>query len=142
MAGGRAAALRGAACDRGGGVVRPGGVVGINDWTGEGFFGAMEELYANLGLYTGSTGFHPSWGQEDFARAEMAPFAHHIEVRQQLIAARFEKRAQSACAMRRSRTRESADTRYARPPIHEATASMCNAPAAIRTVRFSIRPAA
>jgi ubiquinone/menaquinone biosynthesis C-methylase UbiE len=77
-------------------VVRPGGIVGLNDWTGEGFFGAMEELYASLGLYTASTpeaaaeGYHPSWGQEAYARAAMAPYAHHVEARQQVIAARFE----------------------------------------------------
>lgn len=80
-------------------VVRPGGVVGIINWTGEGFFGAMEELYASLGLYAASAPeaeakeYRPPWGQEDFVRAEMAPHAHRIDARPQVIAARFESAA-------------------------------------------------
>jgi SAM-dependent methyltransferase len=77
-------------------VVQPGGVVGINNWTGEGFDGAMEELFANLGLYAasareaGAEEYRPPWGQEDYVRTEMAPHAHDIDVRRQVIAARFE----------------------------------------------------
>ncbi|HEV8564595.1 MAG TPA: methyltransferase domain-containing protein [Actinomycetota bacterium] len=77
-------------------IVRPGGVVGINDWTGDGFFGAMEELYASLGLYAASVpeaeaeGYRPPWGQEDYVHAQMAPHAHRIDARREVIAARFE----------------------------------------------------
>ena len=77
-------------------VVQPGGVVGITEWTGESFVGAMTELYEGLGLYAslepgaGAARSGPRWGQEDYVRARLAPHTDHIDIRRQVITARFE----------------------------------------------------
>ncbi len=77
-------------------VVRSGGVFGIAEWTGEGFFGAYVEL-----LEKGTPGpdrgeYRPDLGQEDFVRTSLAPFAENISVQRRSIPARFAT-AESFC---------------------------------------------
>ena len=77
-------------------VVRPGGVFGIAEWTGEGFFGAYVEL-----IRRGTPGpdrgeYRPDLGQEDFVRASLPPFAESIRVQRGAIPARFAT-AESFC---------------------------------------------
>lgn len=71
-------------------VVRPGGVVGITEWTGEGFFGGLEELQASptLGVQGGQAS--PLWGREDYVRTALDPSADSIDMHRHVISARFE----------------------------------------------------
>ena len=61
-------------------VVRSGGVVGIAEWTGEGFFGAYVELIRRSSPGPDRGEYRPDLGQEDFARTSLAPFAESIGV--------------------------------------------------------------
>lgn len=76
-------------------VARQGGVVGISEFTGEGFAGDFEDLLDILTSDTdaGSTGLGsagPRWGQEEHVRTVLAPLAHVAEVRRVVTPARFE----------------------------------------------------
>jgi SAM-dependent methyltransferase len=71
-------------------VVRPGGIVGIIDWTNEGFEGGLEELQANIAPGTAGEPFLPPWGQEDHVRAALQPRAHDMDIRRHAIHPRFE----------------------------------------------------
>jgi SAM-dependent methyltransferase len=80
-------------------VVRPGGVVGIMEWTGDGFLGALETLYERLELGDGDTPetetpeVRPKWGQEDHVRERMGPHADHLDFQRRAVHARFESAA-------------------------------------------------
>jgi SAM-dependent methyltransferase len=71
-------------------VVRPGGIVGIIDWTNEGFEGGLEELQADIAPGTAGEPFLPPWGQEDHVRAALQPRAHDMDIRRHAIHPRFE----------------------------------------------------
>ncbi len=77
-------------------VVRPGGVFGIAEWTGEGFFGAYVELLRRCAPRPDRGKYRPDLGQEDFVRASLAPFAESIGVQRRAIPARFAT-AESFC---------------------------------------------
>jgi SAM-dependent methyltransferase len=77
-------------------VVRPGGVFGIAEWTGEGFFGAYVELIRRFTPGPDRGEYRPDLGQEDFVRARLAPIAESIGVQSRAIPARF-ARAKSFC---------------------------------------------
>ena len=70
-------------------VVRSRGVVGIAQWTGEGFFGAYVELIRSFTPGPDRGRYRPDLGQEDFVRASLAPFAESIGVQRRAIPARF-----------------------------------------------------
>ena len=70
-------------------VVRSRGVVGITQWTGEGFFGAYVELIRRFSRESGRGVYRPDLGQEDFVRASLAPSAESIGVQRRAIPARF-----------------------------------------------------
>jgi SAM-dependent methyltransferase len=71
-------------------VVRPGGIVGIIDWTNEDFWGGLDELFADFA--TGRIGepHLPPWGQEDHVRIALQPHAHDIRSRRHAIHPRFD----------------------------------------------------
>jgi ubiquinone/menaquinone biosynthesis C-methylase UbiE len=70
-------------------VVRPGGVVGITEWTYEGFEGGLSELQARFEPGAGE-GHPPFWGQEDHVRTALEPHAHAFDIRRDAISAWFE----------------------------------------------------
>ena len=70
-------------------VVRSGGVFGIAEWTGEGFFGAYVELIRRSTPGSDRGEYRPDLGQEDYVRASLAPFAENISVQHRSIPARF-----------------------------------------------------
>ena len=70
-------------------VVRSGGVVGIAQWTGEGFFGAYVELIRRFTPGPDRGRYRPDLGQEDFVRNYLAPFAESIGVQRRAVPARF-----------------------------------------------------
>ena len=70
-------------------VVRSRGVVGIAQWTGEGFFGAYVELIRRFSPGPDRGEYRPDLGQEDFVRTSLAPFAESIGVQRRAIRARF-----------------------------------------------------
>jgi SAM-dependent methyltransferase len=70
-------------------VVRLGGVVGIAQWTGEGFFGAYVELAWTFTPGQDRGEFRPDHGQENFVRTRLAPFAESIDIQRRAITARF-----------------------------------------------------
>jgi SAM-dependent methyltransferase len=80
-------------------VVRPGGVVAITEWTGDGFLGALETLYSRLELGDGDSPetetaeVRPRWGQEDHVRQRMGPHAEHLDFQRRAVQARFESAA-------------------------------------------------
>ena len=77
-------------------VVRSRGVVGIAQWTGEGFFGAYVELIRRSSPRPDRGEYRPDLGQEDFVRTSLAPFAESIGVQRRAIRARFAT-AESFC---------------------------------------------
>jgi SAM-dependent methyltransferase len=77
-------------------VVRSGGVFGIAQWTGEGFFGAYVELIRRCAPRPDRGKYRPDLGQEDFVRASLAPLAESIGVQRRAIPARFAT-AESFC---------------------------------------------
>ena len=77
-------------------VVRSRGVVGIAQWTGEGFFGAYVELIRRSSPGPDRGEYRPDLGQEDFVRTSLAPFAESIGVQRRAIRARFAT-AESFC---------------------------------------------
>jgi SAM-dependent methyltransferase len=77
-------------------VVRSRGVVGIAQWTGEGFFGAYVELIGRSSPEPDRGVYRPDLGQEGFVRTRLAPFAESIGVRRRTIGARFAT-AESFC---------------------------------------------
>ncbi len=70
-------------------VVRSHGVVGIAEWTGEGFFGAYVELIRRFSREPDRGAYRPDLGQEEFVRTSLAPFAESIDIRRRAIRARF-----------------------------------------------------
>lgn len=78
-------------------VVRSRGVVGIAEWTGEGFFGAYVELIRRFSPGPDRGEYRPDLGQEDFVRTSLAPFTESIGVQRRAIRARFAT-AESFCA--------------------------------------------
>ncbi|MEP6758128.1 MAG: methyltransferase domain-containing protein, partial [Actinomycetota bacterium] len=70
-------------------VVRPGGAVGITEWTNEGFEGGLSELQARFEPRAGG-GHAPFWGQEEHVRAAFEPHDHAVDIRRAEISARFE----------------------------------------------------
>ena len=70
-------------------VVRSRGVIGIAEWTGEGFFGAYVELIRRFTPGRDRGEYRPDLGQEDFVRASLAPSAESIGVQRRAIPARF-----------------------------------------------------
>ena len=77
-------------------VVRSHGVVGIAEWTGEGFFGAYVELIRWFSREPDRGGYRPELGQEEFVRTSLAPFAESIDTWRRAIRARFAT-AESFC---------------------------------------------
>jgi SAM-dependent methyltransferase len=77
-------------------VVRTRGVVGIAEWTGEGFFGAYVELIRRFSREPDRGEYRPDLGREDFVRTSLAPFAEDIGVQRRAIRARFAT-AESFC---------------------------------------------
>ena len=77
-------------------VVRSGGLFGIAQWTGEGFFGAYVELIRRCTPGSDRGEYRPDLGQEDFVRASLAPLAESIGVQRRAIPARFAT-AESFC---------------------------------------------
>jgi len=77
-------------------VVRSRGIVGIAQWTGEGFFGAYVELIRRFSPGSDRGEYRPDLGQRDFARNSLAPFAERIDVQRRAIRARFAT-AESFC---------------------------------------------
>jgi SAM-dependent methyltransferase len=77
-------------------VVRSGGVFGIVQWTGEGFFGAYVELIRRCTPGPDRGEYRPDLGQEDFVRTSLAPFAESIGIQRRAIRARFAT-AESFC---------------------------------------------
>lgn len=77
-------------------VVRSGGVFGIVQWTGEGFFGAYVELIRRFSPEPDRGEYRPDLGQEDFVRTSLAPLAESIDVHRRAIRARFAT-AESFC---------------------------------------------
>jgi SAM-dependent methyltransferase len=71
-------------------VVRPGGIVGIIDWTNEGFWGGLEELQADIAPGSAGEPSIPPWGREDHVRATLQPSAHDLDVRRLAIHPRFD----------------------------------------------------
>ena len=69
-------------------VVRSRGVVGIAQWTGEGFFGAYVELIRRFAPGPDRGRYRPDLGQEDIVRTSLAPFAGSISVQRRAIRAR------------------------------------------------------
>ena len=70
-------------------VVRSRGVVGIAEWTGEGFFGAYVELVRKLSPGPDRGAYRPDLGQEDLVRTILTPLAERIGVQRRAIRARF-----------------------------------------------------
>jgi SAM-dependent methyltransferase len=70
-------------------VVRSRGVVGIAQWTGEGFFGAYVELLRRFSPGPDRGEYRPELGQEDIVRTSLAPFAASIDVQRRAIPASF-----------------------------------------------------
>ena len=77
-------------------VVRSNGVVGIAEWTGEGFFGAYVELIRRASPRPDRGEYRPDLGQQDFVRTTLGPFAERIGVQRRTIRARFPT-AESFC---------------------------------------------
>jgi SAM-dependent methyltransferase len=77
-------------------VVRSRGVVGIAQWTGEGFFGAYVELIRRFSREPDRGEYRPDLGQEDFVRTSLAPFAESIGIQRRAIRATFAT-AESFC---------------------------------------------
>ena len=77
-------------------VVRSRGVVGIAQWTGEGFFGAYVELIRRCSPGPDRGEYRPDLGQEDFVRTSLAPYAESIGIQRRAIRARFAT-AESFC---------------------------------------------
>jgi len=77
-------------------VVRSHGVVGIAEWTGEGFFGAYVELIRRFSREPDRGEYRPDLGQEDFVRTSLAPYAESIGIQRRAIRARFAT-AESFC---------------------------------------------
>jgi SAM-dependent methyltransferase len=75
-------------------VVRPGGVVGITEWTNEGFEGRLSELQARFEPGTAHT---PFWGQEDRVRTALESQLHAINIRRGAISAWFESTDSFTC---------------------------------------------
>jgi SAM-dependent methyltransferase len=71
-------------------VVRPGGFVGIIDWTNEDFWGGLQVLFSEIASGTAGEPSLPPWGQEDHVRPALQPYAHDIELRRQAIHTRFD----------------------------------------------------
>lgn len=71
-------------------VVRPGGIVGIIDWTNEDFWGGLDELFSDIASGTAGAPSLPPWGQEDHVRPALQPHAHDIESRRHAIHPRFD----------------------------------------------------
>jgi SAM-dependent methyltransferase len=72
-------------------VVRPGGVVGFTEWTGEGFVGALEGLQASFASgreerHDGADG----WGNERFVRSRLEARASLIDVSAEMLHCRSE----------------------------------------------------
>ena len=68
----------------------------IDQWTGEGFFGAYVELVRRSSPGPDRGEYRPDLGQEDFVRTSLAPFAENIGVQRRAIRARFAT-AESFC---------------------------------------------
>jgi len=77
-------------------VVHPRGVVGIAQWTGEGFFGAYVELLRRSSRGPDRGEYRPELGQEDFVRTSLAPLAERIDVERRAIRATYAT-AESFC---------------------------------------------
>jgi ubiquinone/menaquinone biosynthesis C-methylase UbiE len=77
-------------------VVHSRGVVGIAEWTGEGFFGAYVELLRRHSPGPDRGQYRPDLGQEDFVRSSLAPLAERISVQRRTLRARFAT-AESFC---------------------------------------------
>jgi SAM-dependent methyltransferase len=77
-------------------VVRSRGVVGIAQWTGEGFFGAYVKLIRRFSPGPDRGEYRPDLGQEDFVRTSLAAFAESISVQGRAIHTRFAT-AESFC---------------------------------------------
>jgi SAM-dependent methyltransferase len=71
-------------------VVRPGGMVGIIDWTNEDFWGGLEELLVDIAPGTAGEPHLPPWGQEDQVRRALQPHAYDIRSRRHAIHPRFD----------------------------------------------------
>ena len=70
-------------------VVSARGVLGIAQWTGEGFYGAYVELIRRFSPGPDRGEYRPDLGQEDFVRTSLAPFTESIGVQRRAIRARF-----------------------------------------------------
>jgi len=77
-------------------VLRSGGVFGIAEWTGEGFFGAYVQLLRRLSPGPDRGEYRPDLGQEDVVRTSLAPLAERIDVQRRTLRARFAT-AESFC---------------------------------------------
>ena len=69
-------------------VVRSSGVVGIAEWTGEGFFGAYVELIRRFSPGPSRGKYRPDFGQQDLIHASLAPFADAISIQHRAIRTR------------------------------------------------------
>lgn len=71
-------------------IVRAGGVIGITDWTGEGFAGALSKLQDSLTIDPVRAQPHTRWGREGDVRTALIPRAQAIDIRRYTTPARFE----------------------------------------------------
>lgn len=71
-------------------IVRAGGLIGITDWTGEGFAGALAKLQDSMRIDLVEAQPHTRWGREDDVRTALLPHEQAIDIRHFTIPARFE----------------------------------------------------
>ena len=72
-------------------VVKPGGVVGFTEWTGEGVVNGLEELHSSFAFPEKER--HPAtagWGSEDYVRLRLKPHARLVDTSPQVLQGRFE----------------------------------------------------
>ncbi len=71
-------------------VVRRGGVVGFTEWTGEGVVGALWEPLWGFASPDVEQQDADDWGNEDHVRSRLSKHASVIDLRRQVLPARFE----------------------------------------------------
>ena len=71
-------------------VVRRGGVIGFTEWTGEGVVGALWEPLSGFTSPDADQQDADDWGNEDRVRSRLSRYSSVIDLRRQVLLARFE----------------------------------------------------